>query len=63
MHRPSDSRRLEQVFTDVDDKTKFGPTLRLSQSTAKKTYSVVEKNGHPIVMRYDKPVRLLPLFD
>ena len=26
--------RLEQVFTDVDDKTKSGTTLRLSQSTA-----------------------------
>ncbi|KAF6227531.1 hypothetical protein HO173_012170 [Letharia columbiana] len=45
--------RLEQVFTDVDDETKSGTTLRLSQSTAKKAYSVVEKNGHPIVMRHD----------
>ena len=26
--------RLEEVFTDVDDKTKPGMTLRLSQSTA-----------------------------
>ena len=47
--------RLEQVFTDVDDKTKSGTTLRLSQSTAKNV-SVVEKNGHPIVMRHDNPV-------
>lgn len=50
--------RLEQVFTDVDDTTKSGTTLRLSQSTAKKAYSVVERNGHPIVMRHDNPVRL-----
>lgn len=49
--------RLEQVFTDVDDETKSGTTLRLSQSTAKKAYSVVEKNGHPIVMRHDNSVR------
>ena len=27
--------RLEEIFTDVDDKTKPGMTLRLSQSTAK----------------------------
>lgn len=51
--------RLEQVFTDVDDKTKSGTTLCLSQSTAKKAYSVMEKNGHPIVMRHDNSVRLL----
>lgn len=51
--------RLEQVFTDVDDKTKSGTTLRLSRSTAKEAYSVVERNGHPIVMRHDNPVRLL----
>ena len=55
--------RLEQIFTDVDDKTKSGTTLRLSQSTAKKAYSVVEKNGHPIVMRHDNPVRPFPSLD
>ena len=55
--------RLEQVFTDVDDKTKSGTTLRLSQSTAKNAFSVVEKNGHPIVMRRDNPVRPLQLLD
>ena len=55
--------RLERVFTDVDDKTKSGTTLRLSQSTAKNAFSVVERNGHPIVMRHDNPVRLLHLLD
>ena len=55
--------RLEQVFTDVDDKTKSGTTLRLSQSTAKNAFCIVEKNGHPIVMRHDNPVRPLQLLN
>ena len=50
---------LEQVFTEVDDKTKFGTTLRLSQSTAKKAYSVVEKVSVAIVKRHDNPVMLI----
>ena len=52
--------RLEQIFTDLDDKTKSGTTLRLSQSTAKKAYSVVDRNGHLMVMRHDNPVRRFP---
>ena len=50
--------RLEQVFTDVDDPTKSGTALRLSRSTAKAAHSVVERNGHPMVMRHDNPVSL-----
>ena len=45
--------RLEQVFTDVDDPTKSGTALSLSQSTTKAAHSVVERNGHPMVMRHD----------
>ena len=48
--------RLEQVFTDVDDQSKSGTTLRLSQSTAKNICSLAERNGHPTVMRRDNPV-------
>ena len=48
--------RLEQVFTDLDDTTKSGTTLRLSQSTAKNAYAFVKNNGHPIVMRRNNSV-------
>ena len=49
--------RLETLFTDVDDQTKSGTTLRLSQSSAKRVYSLVQRDGHPVIMRRDNAVR------
>ena len=48
--------RLEVLFADIDDQTKSGTTLRPSQSSAKRVYSLVQRDGHPVIMRIDNPV-------